>query len=433
VLYLISGEEQRAEQLRKAGDFSGSKKLYKKLWLETKNPKCVAGYLHCMRKLNEKKEAVNFAYELKEKNLKNSWVDIEILWTLLLFDLKSKTNFYQAKELADYLQELIVENPYKLATDILTDFMIKISFNNNKFEDALHWLEKMSEDKINDEQVGKSEWTNKSLCFYRKIKCLFKLGRYDESLGILEKYDTSSLPWSTQKHFLQLKAKILSESNDNNKALELYEKLTKGKSDWQVRYEKGKLLIKLDKKEDALIEFYTAASSFRQLGMLVNLFDDIGDLCLKLKKVEEALPHFILEKLVRKDKGWQINQALNSLINSLLPSFPQYEQLATVKDTLSVCKEFWKKAGVQQFSTPKQPQRKDSRKKRVDLYGSITGLDFDKNFCFIMTEDEKIFCLKSTLDKNIQNYDEVVFDAIPSFDKKKNKESWKAINVRKIN
>jgi hypothetical protein len=53
-------------------------------------------------------------------------------------------------------------------------------------------------------------------------------------------------------------------------------------------------------------------------------------------------------------------------------------------------------------------------------------------FCFIVTENgEDIFCVNSNLPENSNNGDEVIFDAIPSYDKKKQRDSWKAINLRK--
>jgi hypothetical protein len=55
----------------------------------------------------------------------------------------------------------------------------------------------------------------------------------------------------------------------------------------------------------------------------------------------------------------------------------------------------------------------------------------DRPYCFINTDDgQSFFCSKSLLPSNIMDGDEVCFDANPSFDKKKNKESWKASNIR---
>jgi hypothetical protein len=45
-------------------------------------------------------------------------------------------------------------------------------------------------------------------------------------------------------------------------------------------------------------------------------------------------------------------------------------------------------------------------------------------------DEQSFFCYKSDLPPDITDGNEVTFDAIPSFDKKKNKESWKASNIR---
>jgi hypothetical protein len=43
-----------------------------------------------------------------------------------------------------------------------------------------------------------------------------------------------------------------------------------------------------------------------------------------------------------------------------------------------------------------------------------------------------VFCIKSDLPGNIHDGEEIIFDAIPSFDKKKNQQSWKARGIKKI-
>ena len=55
----------------------------------------------------------------------------------------------------------------------------------------------------------------------------------------------------------------------------------------------------------------------------------------------------------------------------------------------------------------------------------------ERSFCFITAEGgQSYFCLKADLPKGIADGANLVFDAVPSFDKKKNKEAWKAVNVR---
>jgi len=55
----------------------------------------------------------------------------------------------------------------------------------------------------------------------------------------------------------------------------------------------------------------------------------------------------------------------------------------------------------------------------------------DLPFCFINSKDgQSFFCSKTDLPPDVREGGELVFDAIPSFDKKKNQESWKASNIR---
>ena len=75
--------------------------------------------------------------------------------------------------------------------------------------------------------------------------------------------------------------------------------------------------------------------------------------------------------------------------------------------------------------------RSDNRRTRSRLTGRIVAGFSDKSFCFIAVEGEQsIFCHKSELPSGVSDGDEVIFDARPSYDKKKGQESWKASNVR---
>lgn len=55
----------------------------------------------------------------------------------------------------------------------------------------------------------------------------------------------------------------------------------------------------------------------------------------------------------------------------------------------------------------------------------------EKPFCFIASDNgDSYFCLKADLPQDIADGAVLAFDAVPSFDKKKNRRSWKAVNVR---
>lgn len=75
-----------------------------------------------------------------------------------------------------------------------------------------------------------------------------------------------------------------------------------------------------------------------------------------------------------------------------------------------------------------------SRKPIKGMRGKILLGNPERPFCFIQGDNrESFFCFKSDLPKGVNDKETVSFNAIPSFDKKKNKESWRAADISKIN
>ncbi|HUU76887.1 MAG TPA: hypothetical protein VMX55_00985 [candidate division Zixibacteria bacterium] len=432
---MFNEDIQRANQLRKEEKYSEAKVLYANLWIKLKDPNIGAGYLHCLRKLKEKQNVIKLAYELKDLNLNNDWVNIEILWALAIYELKNLENYNSALVLANYLLTLLNNNPNKIALEIIHETMVKLALKNEKWADEDFWLDKIGKNNLTESSIGKSDWTKRSLWYYRKISCLFELGRYDESISLLEEMENLSLSWNILKLFLRIKAKILLELEKKDEAIQIYDKLIMRNPDWWLLHEKAKIMIIVGNKEEALKEFYRAACAFRQLDKLVTLFDDIGSLCLELKLIDEAVAHFILEKFVRLENGWKIKNDLIGLINSLIVSFPQYQQIESVKDALQVCRNIWQKAGVLTSPSTTNQKRdritKTNREIRKTLSGKVKLVP-EANYFFINAINESIISFETIMIKELHNGDRVIFDAEPSFDKKKNKESWRAINVKKV-
>ena len=95
-----------------------------------------------------------------------------------------------------------------------------------------------------------------------------------------------------------------------------------------------------------------------------------------------------------------------------------------------MCWSAWRRQlheeGVRQVSV-------EERKARRGLTGKINSISDERPFCFIITkEGNSFFCSKSELPATINDGDEVSFDAIPSYDKKKKRDSWRAVNIKHV-
>jgi tetratricopeptide (TPR) repeat protein len=213
-------------------------------------------------------------------------------------------------------------------------------------------------------------------------------------------------------------------------AVEIYKSLCNvRRPDWWLLYEYAKALRDMGNKKEALKLMYCASNGNPTLKLMVTLFADIGMLCKEMGKNEEARAHFILCREIRKENQWSVLSAINDSISGLNRIIGIANEPASLKEALKVCRNEWNKTlGEKQSSVFKR----DKDQKRINLIGRIRLGKDDRPFCFITDKNnETYFCLKSDLPHSINNGDEVIFNAIPSFDKKKNKESWKAVDIRK--
>lgn len=429
---ISDGESQKANQLRKEGKVKEALEIYSKLWKNGKDPYTGAGYLHCLRKTNQIKKALDLAYELISLNFDIPWVRSELIWIFIQGELNECSEFSRAIPIAEKIMQL---QPDENGTKTVVRLMSKLAIDGGQWGDGEKWLDRVKKDTLTDQKLGDSEWTEKITWYYRKIKCLFEQGKYGECVSLCDEIEKISLPDEVGRFILRIKAKALAGLGRYDLSIGYYEQICKFKAEWWMLAEYAEVLNHSGKKEDALKKYYEAVSSFNHLDKMVGIFDEIGLLCKDLSLEEEAFAHFNLEKLVRDEQGWKIKDSLNSNIQDLINKRPQISQHDNIKDALNACRDIWKKAGVQKYREepprrrPVEPARENHRQRRTGLNGIVKMKDGP--FFFIKAQNESIICFKKEISGDFSEGEKVLFDAEPSFDRKKNIESWKAINVKK--
>jgi len=159
--------------------------------------------------------------------------------------------------------------------------------------------------------------------------------------------------------------------------------------------------------------------------MLVKLFQDIGELCVHFGQKEMALLHFQLVRLIRTENNWPIPPSLDSAIQIIEKENPSISVPQEISSCLRECKKLW----LQQDRDSANSNSKREVKK--DIRGRISIVS-NRPICFINSRDGlSAICFQNELQSAIQNDDIVLFDAEPSFDRKKNCESWRAVRVRR--
>lgn len=172
-----------------------------------------------------------------------------------------------------------------------------------------------------------------------------------------------------------------------------------------------------------------AALSNKKLELLVVLFSDIGLLCQKTEMKEDARNHLMLYKHIKEEKGWSVPQTISSAISVLDKELPNIAAPADLNAALAECQKFWRRTVGAQYDS-REPSLKSRGLKRM-LKGKLKLGPSERPYCFILSDNrESYFCRKSDLPNGTPDGAPLQFDAIPSFDKKKNRESWKAVNIR---
>jgi len=428
----IKEKKQKANELRKSGNCKEALPFYRDLWKENGDKFDGAGLLHCLRKLELFDEALILADDLTSKHPNFNWCRIEVIWTYIYGKLNKLEENEPLEGVVQTAQKIINLNPDGLAAKMIVFKVLKSAKSSNDWGTVNEWAVKLDPKSLSTKPMvdssGREGWSDQSLWYNYRINGLLEKGNPNEAIALVDEI-SERFP-KQKKFFIRLKALAYHHLGNLPEAESVYQSLCNDyKSDWWLIHEYAKVVRDSGRREDALKLMYRAANSNSKLQIMVGLFEDIGILCKEMGKNEEAITHLILCKKIRYENNWSVpDTVLNSIIE-LNKSLENYIEPNSVKDILEICRSYWKKSLGEGSASKDLSQNK--RKIRKDLTGKVNLGNIDRPFCFIFTkDDETIFCFKYDLPPDTKNGDRIIFDATPSFDKKKNKESWKASNIR---
>lgn len=426
--------EQRhtANKLRKAGDFEEALYLYRNLWKETTDKFDGAGLLHCLRKLEFFDEAAIFADELIDKYSDFDWCRREAIWTTISGKLNKLEETASLENVLQIAQKIMDLNPDDLARKMVVFKVVKSAKYSNRWEIVNEWIIKIDPASLSTEPMadksGKRGWSDQALWYNYRINGLIHKGDAEGAIVLVN--ETLERFPRQRKFFLRLKALSYHHLGNLPESEKIYQDLcNKFKPDWWMLHEYARVVRDRGRREDALNLMYQAAKSNPKLESMVSLFMDIGMLCMTTQQYEDARVHLLLCEYIRNEKGWSVPQSLMNTINELDRTIVNSDKPPSLKEALSICRTKWIKLVDKNYNSEEPLLNK--RTARKGLVGKISLGNYARPFCFINSEgDESFFCKKSDLPSDSADGAEVIFDAIPSFDKKKNKESWRASNIR---
>lgn len=415
-------DSAKANELRKSGDIDSALPMYRELWETTNDKFAAAGLLFCLRKKKMFSEALPIAEEAFTKFPDFEWCKNEYIWTLIQGKLYTFPKDSQLEELVGIVNEILALKPDEIAYKITIFKLLRSAKENGNWNLLNEWITKISPDILTGNTDEESGWADKELWYYYRVNGLIYSKNEEEAIKIVDEF--SGEFYKKKKYFDRLKAKAFINLDKLDNAIEVYKTLVIGKPDWWLLHEYGVLLIKHSKIDDGFNYLIQAALAPPMKPELkVTLFSDIGSLLVQMKNLEQAIPHFRLAKAVREEQGWGIGD-LSEKITNLGGDINIGDDIRTL---VKKCQTIW------QGFIPKDSIVSVNVNKTRRITGNVTGLIDGRPFCFIKTQDNhSYFCSTSDLPKGVIQNQTVKFDIKPSFDKKKNKETLKAVNIKLI-
>ncbi len=422
-----------ATELRKKGEFERALLLYRELSKDDSDSYSAAGLLHCLRKLRLFDEALALCIPANQRHLALDWYRNEVIWTLIQGKLNRTTEKTPVQEVESVAESILACEPGEsLAKWTTVHRVVKTAKSRKRWDVVSRWIEKvnpgsLSTIPIKDDQ-GRDRWCNQAIWHNFRIRSEIEVGNKQKAIVAAQR--AIDLFPQQAKFFKRLEALANFRLGNLVEAEALYGKVSSGgRRDWWMLKENAHVLQDRGKLREALTLMCEAALLNRKLELLVSLFSDIGFLCRKTELKQDARNHLVLCKHIREEQGWSIPQAISSVIAELDIELSDLAGPVGRDGALVECQKFWRRTvGAQHDS--REPSLK-SRGVRRMLKGKLQMGPPERPYCFLLSDRrESYFCRKSDLPEGATDGVMFQFDAMPSFDKKKNQESWKAINVR---
>jgi len=415
---------QEANNLRKEKKFADAAPLYEKAWSASADQYNGAGLLQCLRKTDCFEKAIPLAKELLKKYPEFAWARNEAIWTLISGELNRLDEDTTLETVIDLARKIMELKPEDLAAKVCVFKVLKAAKAAGKWDVVGEWTYKLDPDRLSTtpmtDERGREGWNDQSLWYNYKCNFLIKKDKAEEVLRfidqVIEKHP------GQRKFFLRIKAIALHKTNRLDEAEGCYKNLCSvRKPDWWLLQEYARVVKDKGNRGDALKLMCQAANSNNKLDLMVALFQEMGLLFKENGDNDAARSHLALASLIRRDQEWSIPGIILDSLSELNMTIGNDYAPTSIKNALSMCRKEWEKIlGISALE-----QRTPNC-----LSGKVRLGNPERAFCFIIDgSGESYYCLKSDLPRQTKDGDTVVFNAIPSFDKKKNRESWKATNI----
>ena len=391
---------------------------------ETRKELAKAKKLYQSKKYDESIEIYEKEYDENPDKF-TIWDKRFYCWTIYYLHIRESENEDELTESALQVTQIIPQadlNKNPVCAYTLSVFRVIDYYNDlNDYLGLLDWAEKLNVELLDNkhkEYKGKISESNKEKYYNRITKAYLELKDYDSCIEC-SKQALESIDEFVKDNDIWYKwrlGKSLKEIGEYEEAIGYIKEVSDVKKDWYIDKEIADCYYFESDYENSLKYAVQAVLKKGDIDKKVNLYPIIRDL-IKKDYPDEALKHDYLVYSIRFAKNWNIEDRLIEKIEEAGLDIENKNYNAIHKELIP----FWKSL----------------KYKNQELkYGTITKIFEHGNSGFITSEDNEPFYFNTydiVGDKSyLREYASVSFYTEKSFDKSKNKESLKAVNIEII-
>lgn len=415
-----------AEQLRKEKRYRDALPHFKTLWDTTPDPDVGWRYAHCLRKLGDLDQALSVARNVSERFPDHSFSRNEIAWALYDKEIKPAKEDSDYQRVTQAASEILGLTEDNLPRNKAILAVLKVAKNDGRWDEVLEWANLVEPEQLEVKPFipsgpdSKEIMPDREIWYIAKVRALFELGHYDESQALAL---AAQRDYPDEFFLKRTAAMARAKSGDVQGGYEALVSLQHHpRADWYIYSDIAELELDRGRNREALQWLVKAMDNRVPLRNKVSVVTLIAQVALSLEMTEMSYDHIQLAISIREREGWPIKDKDRQLEQHIVSSMKSIGVAAKaeqrdIRKFEQACRNHW------------DAITNEGKKK---LKGIVKRIPSDKKFTFISTDDlnEDVFVRVEDIPKQCRTEGaRVEFYLEESFDKKKNRNSYRASRV----
>ncbi|MFA7481779.1 MAG: tetratricopeptide repeat protein [Vulcanimicrobiota bacterium] len=420
-------EWKQAEAFRLTGVYGRAAKYFRACWEEEKKPDAGWRYANCLRKTGLAEAALTLLRDLSTQFPEDQEVRDELVWCIYDARLTKAKEESRSADVIAHAKDMLGAGAEGLALKLAVFAVMGVAKTKGQWNQVSCWCDLLDPSTLSTVSRKGKQGTipsEQERWYYGKVKSLVKLEDWHQAESVASE---ALALYATNEHFLRWKAQTLAGLGRLEEAVQLLEGLGPD-TPWYALADLANYSFLLERVEKAWELAVAAAKAPGQPTAKVNLWELLAKTSLALNKPDSAYWHLSLAIRIREEQNWPLRPHHKHLEQQVLKGFEAAGlSKNSSRELLKSCRQYWNPG-----SAPSKKPEAGPAKPTGNGKGRVVGWDSARPFAFIEPDDgsEQIFVLTKDLPpESQQNRAPVSYKVIHHFDKRKNKQSLRAVDI----